>query len=160
MARSTALGAALAVMVACGPICGIGASFTLSNARVDATYKCPYPADNLPYIVNASIDANNTTGSSVQIKSIAETWTNVAIHGNWSGVKGDHGTNDVPGFKPKSVGAGAKATIKFAIPFQCTNAGAGGDTYGDFSFKFLLKTSTGDYSINSSNDHRLTFAAT
>lgn len=157
MARSSALAAAAVAMVACGPICGIGASFSLSNARVDATYQCPYPADNLPYIVNASIGANNTTGSSVQIKSITQTWTNVAIHGNWTGAKGDHGSNDVAGFTPKSVGAGARATIKFGIAFHCTNGGAGADTYGDFSFKFVVNTSSGNYTITSSNKHRLTF---
>ena len=146
-------------MVACGPICGLGASFSLSNARVDATYQCPYPADNVPYIVNATIDATNSTGSSVEVKSITETWTNVAIHGNWAGAKGDHGTNDVPQFTPKSVSAGRKATIKFPIPFRCTNSGADSDTYGDFSFKFVVKTSSGDYTIGSSNNHRLTFAA-
>jgi hypothetical protein len=159
LARSVALAAALVAMAACGPICGIGASFSLTNALVDASYQCPYPADNQPYIVHALIDANNTTGSSVQIKSITQTWTNVAIHGNWSGVKGDHGTNDVASFRPKSVGAGTRATIKFSIPFQCTNSGASADTYGDFSFKFLVKTSSGTYTISSSNEHRLTFAA-
>ena len=157
MARPTALAAALVAMVACGPICGIGASFSLSNARVDATYACPNPADNLAYIVHASIDANNTTGSSVEIKSISETWTNVAVHGNWTGTKGDHGSNNVSGYTPKSVGAGSRATIKFPIGFQCTNGGAGSGTYGDFSFKFVVKTSSGQYTINSSNNHRLTF---
>lgn len=158
MARPFALVAALAAMAACGPICGIGASFSLSNARVDATYTCPYPADNLPYTVHASIDANNTTGNSVRVKTINETWTNVAIHGNWTGVKGDHGTDVISAINPTSVGAGAKATIRFSIGFHCTNGGAGGDTYGDFAFKFTLITTSGNYTINSVNTHRLTFS--
>lgn len=143
-------------MVACGPVCGIGASFSVSNAHVDSTYACPFPADHQPYIVHATIQAQNTLNNSVSIKSISETWTNVAVHGNWAGTKGDHGTADVAAFTPNNVAAGKNATIKFSIPFECTNSGAGSDTYGDFTFKFAVKTSNGTYTVTS-NSHRLTF---
>lgn len=156
LGRSTLLAALLLALVACGPVCGIGASFSLSNAHVDAAYACPNPATNLSYIVHATIQAQNTLGNSVAIKSISDTWTNVAVHGNWSGAKGDHGTADIAEFNPKSVKSGSNATIKFSIPFECTNSGAGSDTYGDFSFKFVVKTSSGTYTV-SSNNHRLTF---
>lgn len=156
LGRSSLLVALLSALVACGPVCGIGASFSLSNAHVDASYSCPNNASNLAYIVHATIDAQNTLSSSVTIKSINETWATADVHGNWSGAKGDHGNYDVPDFTPKSVASGAKATIKFALPFQCTNSGAGSDTYGDFSFKFSVKTSSGTYTI-SPNNHRLTF---
>ena len=155
--RSGLLISLLSALVACGPIFGIGAKFSLSNAHVDSSYTCPNPAENLPYDVRATIQAKNTLGYSVAIESISETWTNVAVHGNWSGTKGDHGTSDAKDYTPKSVGSGGNATIKFTIPFQCTNSGAGSDTYGDFSFKFVVKTNVGSYSI-SSNNHRLSFA--
>ena len=149
----------LVALVACGLPFGIGGKFALSNAKVDATYTCPNPADNLPYDVHATIHAQNSLSNSVSIKSISETWTNVAVHGNWSGTKGDHGTTDVSDFTPKSVTAGGSASIKFVIPFQCSNAGAGSDTYGDFSFKFVVKTSSGSYTISSDDTHRLSFAS-
>jgi len=155
--RSALLASALLALVACGPICGIGASLSLSHAHVDATYSCPNPANDLPYDVHATIDAKNSSFSSVQLKSIQETWTNVGSHGNWSGTKGGHGTESFTKFSPKSVAAGGNTTIKFVIPFTCTNAGAGSDTWGDFSFKFVVKTSSGDYTI-SPNNHRLAFA--
>jgi hypothetical protein len=148
----------LVALVACGLPFGIGAKFALSNAKVDSSYSCPNPAENLPYDVHVNIQAQNATSNSVSIKSISETWTNVAVHGNWSGTKGDHGTTDVSDYTPKSVSAGRSATIKFAIPFECTNSGAGSDTYGDFSFKFVVKTSTGSYTLSSDNTHRLTFS--
>lgn len=156
--RSVLLVSLLSALVACGPICGIGAKFSLSNAHVDSSYSCPNPSENAPYDVHATIQAQNTLSNSVSIKSISETWTNVLVHGNWSGTKGDHGTTDIKDYSPKSVGSGGNATIKFVIPFQCTNSGAGSDTYGDFSFKFTVKTSSGNYTI-SSNNHRLTFGA-
>lgn len=155
--RSSLVLALLSALVACGPICGIGAKFSLSNAVVDSSYSCPNPSQNAPYDVHASIQAQNSLSNSVSIKSISETWTNVLVHGNWSGAKGDHGTTDIKDYSPKSVTSGGNATIKFVIPFQCTNSGAGSDTYGDFSFKFTVKTSSGSYTI-SSNNHRLTFA--
>jgi hypothetical protein len=97
--------------------------------------------------------------NTVTIKSMTYTWTNVAVHGNWSGTLGDHGTDNVLAYSPKSVGGGNSATFKFTMGFECTNSGAGTDTYGDFSFKFTLKTSSGTYTISPGNKHRLGFAA-
>ena len=148
----------LVALVACGPICGIGAKFALSNAHVDSSYTCPYPSDHVPYDVHASVLAENSLSNTVTIKSMTYTWTNIAVHGNWSGTKGDHGTDNVTDYSPKSVGGGGKATIKFTLGFECTNSGAGADTYGDFSFKFTFKTSSGTYTT-SPNTHRLQFAA-
>ena len=156
--RSALIIALLSALVACGPICGIGAKFSLSSAHVDSSYSCPNPSENAPYDVHATIQAQNSLSNSVSIKSISETWTNVLVHGNWSGTKGDHGTTDIKDYSPKTVGSGGNATIKFVIAFQCTNSGAGSATYGDFSFKFTIKTSSGNYSITS-NNHRLTFGA-
>ena len=156
IARTAVLVSALLALVACGPICGSGAGLSLSHARVDPTYSCPYPATNLPYDLHASFDAKNTSWSSVQLKSIEETTTNIASHGNWTGTKGAHGTESITKFSPRSIGAGGSATITFVIAFECTNSGAGAETWGDFSFKFVVKTSAGDYTI-SPNHHRLTF---
>ena len=157
IARLALLASALAALVACGPVCGFGASLSLSNARVDPTFSCPYPANNLPYDIHASIDAKNTSGIiSLQLRSIEETWMNIATHGNWTGTKGAYGTVSITKFSPRSINAGGSATIRFVLSFECTNSGAGAETYGDFSFKFVVKTNGGDYAI-SPNHHRLTF---
>ncbi len=125
---------------ACAPICGIGAHFTLSNARVDSSYTCPKHVTNHPYDVNVTIDADNFTNNTVTIRSIAETDTAVAIHGQWNG----------------DVGAKGKATIRFKIPFQCTDQGTiSSSTYGDFAFAFTVTTSAGTFKLGGANKHRL-----
>jgi hypothetical protein len=55
------------------------------------------------------------------------------------------------------VASGANTTIKFTIGFECTSSGPPVTTYGDFAFKFTLKTSAGTYTITASNHHRLNF---
>src|SRR5438128_2661075 len=98
-----------AAVGACAPICGIGSHFTLSSARVDSTYTCPKQVTNHPYDVNATIDADNFTNNTVTIRSIAETDTAVAIHGDWNGELGAKGGGSVADYSPRSIGAGSKA---------------------------------------------------
>lgn len=143
-------------MAACAPVCGIGGKFTLANAHVDAAFNCPNPATRYAYDVHVTMDATNTTSKSVAIKSISETWKNVAVHGTWTGTLGEHGTNMVTTYSPTTLASGSSATIRFAIPFQCTNSGPAVLTYGDFSFSFKVATSAGNYTIKSQNTHRLT----
>ena len=157
MARAALIAACFLALAACTPICGIGAKFTLSNARVDGNYDCPYPSQNRPYDVHASIDASNSFGSAVTIKSISESDELVATAGNWEGPKTAKGGSQVSDYSPSSVASGSNATIKFAISFQCTNSGPTVITYGEFSFKFTLVTSSGTYAIAAGNHHRLSF---
>jgi hypothetical protein len=147
--------ALLLIMAGCVPICGIGAKFSLSNARVDSSYTCPNPSSNRPYDVHASIDANNYTNNNVTIKSISETNVTSAIHGSWSGVLGAKGSSDITDFQPKSIGAGNTTTIRFTIAFECSDSGPTQATYGDFTFKFKVVTSSGTYTIDGANTHRL-----
>ncbi len=158
LSQAAGTAALLLVMAACVPICGIGAKFSLSNARVDASYTCPLPSTNAPYDVHASIDADNSTTSTVTIKSISEEDVLVDIAGNWNGAKGVKGGGPVKDYSPKSIPSGGTATIKFVMPFECTNSGAGGSTYGDFAFTFTVVTSAGTYKLDAGDKHRLKFA--
>ena len=139
------------------PICGIGAKFALSNARVDAQYNCPKGSDHLPYDVHASIDASNTLNHAVTIKSIDEQDELVATAGEWNGPKTAKAGGPVTNFQPKSVASGADSTIKLSIGFVCTSSGPSVTTYGDFAFTFTVKTSAGTYTIKAGNHHRLNF---
>jgi hypothetical protein len=156
-ARIAAFVAILATVGACVPICGIGAKFAVTAARVDSSYNCPYPSENRGYDVQASIDTSNTLNNTVTIKSITETDQLVKTAGSWDGPKTAKGGGPVKEYSPTSVPSGADATIKFAIPFQCSNSGPNVTTYGEFAFKFTLVTSAGAYTIDSGNRHRLNF---
>jgi hypothetical protein len=155
ISRLICIFAGVAMMAACVPPFGIGAKFTLTNARVDPSYSCPRPSDHRPYDVHVTIDAGNTTSSAVTIKSIQETWRNVAVRGDWQGVLGDHGTTSVSAFTPKTVGSGSNSTLRFVVSFQCSNSGPTVETYGDFAFTFVVSTSAGSFTLNSANQHRL-----
>jgi hypothetical protein len=156
-ARIAAVVSALATLGACVPICGIGAKFAVSNARVDPNYNCPYPSENHAYDVHVSIDASNTLSKTVTIKSVSETDQLVKTAGDWNGPKTARGGGPVKTFAPQSVPSGGNATIPFTIPFQCTNSGPSVTTYGEFTFRFTLVTSAGTYTIDSANRHRLSF---
>jgi hypothetical protein len=145
-----------AAVGACAPICGIGSHLTLSNARVDSSYTCPKQVTNHPYDVNATIDVDNFTNNAVTIRSIAETDTAVAVHGDWNGELGAKGGGSVADYSPRSISAGSKATIRFKIAFQCTDQGTiSSSTYADFRFAFTVTTSAGTYKLGGANKHRL-----
>ena len=159
LARAVVGSALLLILAGCVPICGIGAHFKLSNARVDASYTCPYPATNHAYDLHGTIDVDNYTGNSVAIKSLSETNVTFAIHGGWTGPLNEKGGGDIPNYTPKSIAAGDKTTIRFVIPFQCTNSdGPSGTTYGDFSFKYKVVTSAGTFNLDGADTHRLNMA--
>jgi len=147
-------------MGACVPFCGIGAKFSLSNAHVDAEYKCPFPSNEAPYQVHGSIDADNSTTGAVTIKSMSEQDELVATAGEWNGPKTAKAGGPITNFSPKSMASGATSTIKFSIGFTCTNSGPTVTTYGDFTFKFTVVTSAGTYKIDAGNRHRLSFLTT
>jgi hypothetical protein len=156
--RGAVLAAALLALGACTPVCGLGAHFSLSNARVDSVYTCPDPSTDRPYDVHGSIDVDNFTASNVAIKSMAEQDVLVKTGGNWDGPKTAKASDAVTNYTPRSINAGDKATVRFSIGFLCSNTGAGGGTFGEFSFKFSLVTTNGTYTITAGNNHRLAFA--
>ena len=144
-------------MGACVPFCGIGAKFSLSNARVDSEYKCPYPSNEAPYAVHGSIDADNSTTNPVTIKSMSEQDELVNTSGDWNGPKTAKAGGPIADFSPKTIASGANTTIKFTVGFICTNSGPSVATYGEFTFKFTVVTSAGTYKIDAGNRHRLSF---
>src|ERR1700704_1976171 len=145
---------AIAAIGACGPFCMSGKG-ALGNSRVASTFKCPNPSTDHPYDIHGTIDFDNGTGNDVTIKSISETNVTTAIHGSWSGALNAKGGGDVANISPKSVKSGNKATIKFTLPFKCTNSGPTASTYGEFEFKFTVVTSAGTFNLNGANKHRL-----
>jgi hypothetical protein len=155
----TALGAiAVLTMGACVPFCGIGAHFSLSNARVDSVYTCPNLSNNRPYDVHGSIDVDNSTANRVTIKSMTEMDELVKTGGDWNGPKTAKSGGPITNYEPRSIDAGAGATIRFSVVFDCTDSGAGSGTFGEFAFKFTMATSNGTFSISAGNHHRLAFA--
>ena len=148
--------ACLAVVAvgACGPFC-LSGKVTLSNANVDASYKCPNPASNLPYTVHGSLDLDNSTSKDLTINTMSEAGVLVDVHGAWSiGSVGQKYNATIDSFTPKSVKSGNKATIKFNIPFNCTNSGPSASTYGDFQLKITLVSSAGTFTTGTVK-HRL-----
>lgn len=145
---------AIAAVGACGPF-GLSGKVTLSNAHVDASHKCPNPANDLPYDVNGSVDVDNSTSSTLTVKSMSESGTLVDVHGAWSiGSVGQKYDQQVSTFSPTSIKSGDQATVKFTLKFNCTNSGPAQSTYGDFDLSIALVTSAGTYTVGSLK-HRL-----
>lgn len=147
--RSLAIaGLAIAAIGACGPFC-LSGKVTLNNARLDSSYKCPNPANNLPYDLHGSLDMDNSTSNTLTIKSMSEAGTLVDVHGSWSiGSVGQKFDEPIATFSPKSVKSGDKATIKFTFGFRCTNSGPTTSTYGDFDLKVIMVTSAGTFTTS------------
>jgi hypothetical protein len=79
--------------------------------------------------------------------------------GNWSISVGEKSGTDSIEFSPSSVNANSKATVKFTLPWLCTNPGGDkANTYADFKIVLTLKTDSGNYSIDLPN-HRMNMAA-
>ena len=143
---------ALVLLAACG-----SSSFSLSGATVDGTYTCAMGSSNTPYNVGLKLSADNPTSKSVDVKSIDAVMVVSSIHGSWLqpvGTKYDAGDID---FSPRSVGAGAKATLTGTIPSGCTNSKHQGtaDNYADYSVQLTVVTSAGTFHLTSSNKHRI-----
>ena len=145
---------AVAAVGSCGPFC-LSGKVSLSNAGVDASYKCPNPANNLRYTVHGSLDLDNSTSKDLTIQTMSEEGVLVGVHGAWSigsvGQKYDAAIDD---FTPKKVRSGNKSTIRFTIPFNCTNSGPTQSTYGDFELKISLVSNAGTFTTGTIK-HRL-----
>jgi len=136
---------AVAAVGACGPFC-LSGKVTLSNVHVDSTYKCPNPAKDLPYTVHGSLDLDNSTSKDLTIKTMSNAGVLIDVHGAWNiGSVGQKYDETIDTFSPKSVKSGNKATIKFTIPFNCTNSGPSESTFGDFDLKISLVSSAGTF---------------
>jgi hypothetical protein len=71
---------------------------------------------------------------------------------------GDKSGADDIDFSPKSIGSGAKTTLKFATPWSCSNSGTNTtETYADFKIVLTMDTSGGIYKVDLPN-HRMKMA--
>ena len=143
---------------ACGPFCGNG-KLNLSNAKLNPTsFTCPANVSDYGYDVAGSVDADNQTGKKVTIKSMATSATVAKLAGSWAIKVGDKSGSSNVGFSPKSVDAGAKATLKFTTPWSCTDTGNNKtETYADFKLVLTVVTDIGTYKIDLPN-HRMRMA--
>ena len=159
--RQTIVAAVLVVTVgACGPFCGNG-KLNLSNPHINpASYTCASGANNFSYSINGTLGADNQTGKKVTIKSMSDQAVVSKLSGgNWSISVGEKSGSDAIKFSPASVDANSKTTVKFTLPWECTNPG--GDTpntYADFKIVLTLKTDSGNFNIDLPN-HRMSMAA-
>jgi hypothetical protein len=139
--------------------CSIGSpsTFTVNSASVDATYTCPAGADKGPYDLHATIDVRNGTSSGVTIKSVGAVMTLAAIKGGWLDPIGDKYKAEGVTFSPSTVGAGSPASLKVTIPSACTNGKkvSDGSNYGEYAVALTVTTSSGTYTIDSKNRHRI-----
>jgi hypothetical protein len=142
--------------------CSAGSPSTvaLNSASVDTTYTCPTGADNTPYELHATIDLRNGTSKGVTIKSVAAAMTLSAVKGTWLEHVGDKYEASGVTFAPAAVGAGSSAALKVTIPSACTNGNApmSGASYGDYSVELVVTASSGTYTIESKNRHRIVAA--
>jgi hypothetical protein len=142
--------------------CSIGSpsTFSLTSASVDSSYTCPTGVDNAAYELHATIDLRNGTSNRVTIKSVAASMTLSAVKGSWLERLGDKYEASGITFTPAAVSAGSSASLKVTIPSACTNgeAPAAGTSYGDYSVALVVTASSGTYTIQSKNHHRIVAA--
>ena len=161
LARAAKVAFVLLIGVISGS-CSIGSpsTFSLNSASVDSSYTCPTGVDNAAYELHATIDLRNGTSSRVTITSVAASMTLSAVKGGWLERVGDKYEASGVTFAPASVGAGSSASLRVTIPSACTNGEAptSGTSYGDYSVALVVTASSGTYTIQSRNHHRLVAA--
>jgi hypothetical protein len=132
-------------------------AFSLGNAVVDATYACPSGSDNAPYQLHAKLDAHNPTSTAVTIRSVTARLKLQAIKGPWLEKVGDTFDAGSATFAPDSVAAGANSSITVTIASACTSDKSiiAPISYGEYLVTLHITTSSGAYTLSSTNRHRL-----
>ena len=157
--RRIALAILIGTVVACGPFGGNG-KLNFSNAKLNPTsFTCPVGSQDYQYAINGSVDADNETSKTINIKSVATAATIVKLAGeHWSANVGDtSGAQDID-FKPDKITSGSKVTLKFTTPWDCSDAGNNSvETYADFKLQLVMVTSSGTYKVDLPN-HRMNMA--
>lgn len=144
---------------ACGPFCGNG-KLNLSNAKLNpTTFTCPTGAQDFGYDLKGTLDADNQTSKKITFKSMSTSAEIVKLVGsNWSAAVGDKSGADNIDFSPRSLDSGAKATLKFTTPWDCSDSGGNTtETYADFKLVLNIVTDSGTYKVNLPN-HRMKMA--
>jgi hypothetical protein len=96
----------------------------------------------------------------VTIKSVAASMTLAAFKGSWLERVGDKYEASGITFTPATVSAGSSNSLRVTIPSACTNGAtpATGPNYGDYSVALVVTASSGTYTIQSKNHHRIVAA--
>jgi hypothetical protein len=147
----------LLIGVAAGCAGGAPATFTLKGASVDSAYDCPAGASDAPYSLHGVIEMRNGTSSSVTVKSVTAVMTLVAVKGTWLEKVGDKYEAAGVTSSISALAAGSSASTQLTIPSSCTRGKTAGSetSYGEYSVAFTLTTTSGTYSIQSTNHHRI-----
>jgi hypothetical protein len=148
-----AAGTAAILLAGCG--FGSNSEFKLSNASVQPNYVCPSTTADSKYDVRASINTHNGTSGTVLIKSVSVVMTVAAIHGGWLQPVGYRYDAGSVSFTPDRVGAGSNATLGVTIPSACRSKATGTLSYADYSVALTVVTSSGTFTVNSGNRHRI-----
>jgi hypothetical protein len=140
--------------------CSSGSStFSVNNASVDSSYRCPVGANNVYYDLRGTIDAHNGTTNTVTISKVAATMTLASVKGPWLEKVGDKYDAASVGFTPTSVGASSDTTLAVTVPSACTGRAAGSPAAsGDYAVTFTITTSAGTFKVDSTNKHHIATA--
>jgi hypothetical protein len=103
------------------------------------------------------IDMRNGTSSSVTVKSVSAVMTLVAVKGTWLEKIGDKYEASGVTFSIGALAAGGAASTQVTVPSSCTRGKTAGSeaSYGEYSVAFTVTTTSGTYTIQSANHHRI-----
>jgi hypothetical protein len=155
MKKRAALLLLIGIVAACSG--STPAVLALTSASVDGSYTCPAGSVDAPYNFHGVIDVHNGTSRSVTIASVAAVMTLAAVRGSWLEKLGARYEAAGVTTSLSSLGAGSSASMQVVIPSSCTSGKTAGaePAYGDYSVGFTVTTSSGTYSIESANRHRI-----
>jgi hypothetical protein len=136
---------------------GAPATFILKSASVDATYDCPVGSTDAPYSLHGVIDMRNGTSSSITVNSVSAVMTLVAVRGTWLEKVGDKYEAAGVTSSVGALAAGGSVSSRVTVPSSCTRGKTAGPdvSYGEYSVAFTVITTSGTYSIQSANHHRV-----
>ena len=136
------------------------ATFSLSNAKVDASYSCPKGANNAPYDIHGTVQVHNPTARSVTVEAVRVDLTLDAVKGAWLQKIGDTYQVGSASFGPGIVKAGSDLAMNVTIPSACTSGKtpSGSASYGDYLVRLHVVTTEGIFSIAANPLHRIAAA--
>jgi len=150
----------MALLVSACSSSSVPATFSLSNATVDANYSCPRGSSNAAYDLHATVHLHNPTAKLVTVESVSAELTLATIKGPWLEKIGDTYQVSSSSFGPGVVDAGGDVAMNVTIPSACTNGKTAPAvaSYGDYRVKLDMVTTAGNYSIVGEDLHRITAA--
>ncbi len=124
---------------------------------MDSTYDCPAGSTDAPYSLHGVIDMRNGTSIGVTVKSLTAVMTLVAVKGTWLEKVGDKYEAAGVTSSISALAAGSSASTQVTVPSSCTRGKTAGSeaSYGEYSVVFKVTTTSGTYTIQSANHHRI-----